>query len=98
MDRPGPEKEPILVFNFLDASMIWIKDEFLAQLTLVATALFFHVISWPQVKCDLGREMAYPFSPPPHRSCHRALNKVSIDTISFIIVFLCCLPSWQLVI
>jgi hypothetical protein len=43
------------------------------MLTLVATALFIHVISRPQVAlilaaqvgCELGREMSYPFSPPP---------------------------------
>jgi hypothetical protein len=39
---------------------------------------------WP------GRETEYPFSPPPHRSCRRALNMVSIVTISFNIVSVAC--------
>jgi hypothetical protein len=37
-----------------------------------------------------GRETAYPFSPPPHRSCCRALNTVSVDTIYFNIVYVAC--------
>ncbi len=39
---------------------------------------------WPD------RETAYPFSHPPHRSCRRALDTVSVDTISFNIVFVAC--------
>ncbi len=35
-----------------------------------------------------GREIAYPSSPPPHRNCCRALDTVSIDTISFNIVYI----------
>jgi hypothetical protein len=37
-----------------------------------------------------GREKAYPFSPPPHGSCCRALDTVSIDTLSFNIVYFAC--------
>jgi hypothetical protein len=36
-----------------------------------------------------GHETAYPSS-PPHRSCHRALDTVSIDMISFNILFVAC--------
>jgi hypothetical protein len=37
-----------------------------------------------------GCETAYPFSPPPHHSCRRALDTVSIDTISFNIDYVAC--------
>ncbi len=37
-----------------------------------------------------GYETAYPFYPPPHCSFRRALNTVSIDTISFNIVYIAC--------
>ncbi len=35
-----------------------------------------------------GHETEYPFSPPPHRSCCRALDTVSIDMISLILFML----------
>ncbi len=64
-------------------------------LTLVATALFFHIISWPQVvlnlaaqvTCDLAVRRRTPSPLPPTHSCRRALDTVSIDTISFNIVY-----------
>jgi hypothetical protein len=37
-----------------------------------------------------GRETAYPFSLPSHHSCCRALDTVSIDIISFNIVYFAC--------
>ncbi len=67
----------------------------LTLLTLVATALFFpchltasgHIEPGSSGHMRPGHEMAYPFSPTPHHSCRKALDTVSIDTISFNIVY-----------
>ncbi len=66
-------------------------------LTLVATALFIHVVSRPQVAlnlaaqvtCDLAVRRRTP-SLPPHRSCRRALDTVSIVGVRFNIVSVAC--------
>ncbi len=70
-------------------------------LSLVATALFFHVISRPQVPlnlaaqvtCDLAMRRRTPSLLPPHRSCRKALDTVSFVTISFNIVSVACQVS-----
>jgi hypothetical protein len=69
-------------------------------LTLVATALFFHVVSRPQVAlnlaaqvtCDLAVRRRTP-SLLPHHSCRRALDTVSFVMISFNIVSVACQVS-----
>jgi hypothetical protein len=74
------------------------------KLTLVAMAPFFpsHFTASGNIEpgspghMGPGRATAYPSSPPSHHSCCRALNTVSIDTISFNIVHVPCQVSNKL--
>jgi hypothetical protein len=68
------------------------------KLTLTVTAVFLHVISLPQVTMNLVAQVTLtwpwdgiPLLPsPPCHSCRMALDTVSIDTISFNIVYVAC--------
>jgi hypothetical protein len=58
---------------------------------------FFHIISLPQVTVNLLAQVKWDLavrwhtpSPPPHCCCHRALDTVSNDTISFNIIYVAC--------
>ncbi len=85
--------EPMKFSSFQDFNFC--QEDFL---TLVATALCFHVVSWPQVAlnlaaqvtCDLAVRQHTPSLLPPHLSCRRALDTVSIFMINFNIVSVAC--------
>jgi hypothetical protein len=91
-------KQSAVNWGLFDGLVIIWTNRHIEWLTLVATALFFHVVSRPkvalnlaaQVKCDLAVRRRTPSLLPPTASCRRALNTVSIVMISFNIVSVAC--------
>ncbi len=91
-------KQPSPVPNTLKGTVSPVLSRLkVVLLTLVATALFIHIVSRPQVAlnlaaqvtCDLAVRQRTP-SLPPHHSCRRALNTVSIVAVHFNIVSVAC--------